>query len=81
MAEFDTELLCDSYPAFIISHYTEALKAIRKELKLNQREFSYLVGFKTSYYYQREERNRRPSNKVNQQIIYAVNAKQSTKFI
>lgn len=31
----DTELLCDSFAAFIASPYTKALKTIREELKLN----------------------------------------------
>lgn len=62
--KIDTELLCDSFAAFIVSPYTEALKAIRKELKLNQREFVELIGLKASYYYQMEKGNRRPSRKV-----------------
>ena len=78
--KIDAELLCDSFAAFIASPYTEDLKAIREELKLNQREFAELVGLKASYYYQMEKGNRRPSRKVYQQIIDALNAKQSTNF-
>lgn len=78
--KIDEELLCDSFATFIASPYTEALKAIRKELKLNQREFAELVGLKASYYYQMEKGNRRPSRKVYQQIMDAVNVKQSTNF-
>ena len=77
------KLMCcfsDSFAAFIASPYTEALKAIREELKLNQREFAELVGLKASYYYQMEKGNRRPSRKVYQQIMDALNAKQSTNF-
>ena len=73
----------DSFAAFIVSPYTEALKAIREEIKLNQREFAELVGLKASYYYQMEKvekGNRRPSRKVYQQIMDALNAKQSTNF-
>ena len=54
--KIDEELLCDSFAAFIASPYTEALKAIREELKLNQREFAEFVGLKVSYYYQMEKR-------------------------
>lgn len=79
--KIDEELLCDSFAAFIASPYTEALKAIREELKLNQREFAELVGLKASYCYQMEKGNRRPSRKVYQQIMDAVNEKQSTNFI
>lgn len=78
--KIDEELLCDSFAAFIASPYTEALKAIREELKLNQREFAEFVGLKVSYYYQMEKGNRRPSRKVYQQIMDALNAKQSTNF-
>lgn len=78
--KIDASLLCDSFAAFIASPYTEALKAIREELKLNQREFAELVGLKASYYYQMEKGNRRPSRKVYQQIMDALNAKQSTNF-
>ena len=78
--KIDEELLCDSFAAFIASPYPEALKAIREELKLNQREFAELVGLKASYYYQMEKGNRRPSRKVYQQIMDALNAKQSTNF-
>lgn len=78
--KIDEELLCDSFAAFIASPYTEALKAIREELKLNQREFAELVGLKASYYYQMEKGNRRLSRKVYQQIMDALNAKQSTNF-
>ena len=70
----------DSFAAFIVSPYTEALKAIREEIKLNQREFAELVGLKASSYYQMEKKNRRPSRKVYQQIMDALNAKQSTNF-
>ena len=70
----------DSFAGFIVSPYTEALKAIREEIKLNQRKFAELVGLKVSYYYQMEKGNRRPSRKVYQQIMDALNAKQSTKF-
>ena len=41
--KIDVELLCDSFAAFIASPYTEALKAIREELKLKQRELSLLA--------------------------------------
>ena len=78
--KIDVSLLCDSFAAFIASPYPEALKAIREELKLNQREFAELVGLKASYYYQMEKGNRRPSRKVYQQIMDALNAKQSTNF-
>ncbi len=79
--KIDVSLLCDySFAAFIASPYTEALKAIREELKLNQREFAELVGLKASYCYQMEKGNRRLSRKVYQQIMDAVNAKQSTNF-
>lgn len=78
--KIDEKLLCDSFAAFIASPYTEALKVIRKELKLNQREFAELVGLKASYYYQMEKGNRRPSRKVYQQIMDAINAKQLTNF-
>ena len=78
--KIDASLLCDSFAAFIASPYTEALKAIREEIKLNQREFAELVGLKASYYYQMEKGNRRPSRKVYQQIMDALNAKQSTNF-
>ena len=78
--KIDAELLCDSFAAFIASPYTETLKVIRKELKLNQREFAELVGLKASYYYQMEKGNRKPSRKVYQQIMDAVNAKQLTNF-
>lgn len=54
------------------------MKTIREALKLNQREFAELVGLKVSYYYQVEKGNRRPSRKVYQQIMDAINAKQST---
>lgn len=73
--KIDVSLLCDSFAAFIASPYTEALKAIREELKLNQREFAELVGLKASYYYQMEKGNCRPSRKVYQQIMDALNAK------
>ena len=33
------------------------MKAIREEIKLNQREFAELVGLKASYYYQMEKGN------------------------
>lgn len=78
--KIDEELLCDLFAAFIASPYTEALKAIREELKLNQREFAELVGLKASYCYQMEKGNRRSSRKVYQQIMDALNAKQSTNF-
>ncbi len=78
--KIDALLLCDSFAAFIASPYTETLKAIREKLKLNQREFAELVGLKASYYYQMEKGNRRPSRKVYQQIMDALNAKQSTNF-
>ena len=78
--KIDASLLCDSFAAFIASPYTEVLKAIREEIKLNQREFAELVGLKASYYYQMEKGNRRPSRKVYQQIMDALNAKQSTNF-
>ena len=78
--KIDAELLCDSFAAFIASPYTEALKTIREGVKLNQHEFAELVGLKVSYYYQMEKGNRRPSRKVYQQIMDAVNAKQSTNF-
>ena len=45
----------DSFAGFIVSPYTEALKAIREEIKLNQRKFAELVGLKVSYYYQMEK--------------------------
>ena len=70
----------DSFATFIVSPYTEALKAIREEIKLNQREFAEFVVLKVSYYYQMEKGNRRPSRKVYQQIMDALNAKQSTNF-
>ena len=54
--KIDEELLCDSFAAFIASPYTETLKAIREELKLNQSEFAELVGLKASYYYRVEKR-------------------------
>ncbi len=76
----DTELLCDSFAEFIAVPYTEALKAIREELKLNQREFAEFVCLKASYYYQMEKGNRRPSRKVYKQIMDAINVKQSTNF-
>lgn len=76
--KIDEELLCDPFATFIASPYTKALKAIREELKLNQREFAELVGLKVSYYYQMEKGNRRPSRKVYQQIMDAVNTNQST---
>ena len=47
---------------------------------MNQREFAELVGLKASYYYQMEKGNRRLSRKVYQQIMDALNAKQSTNF-
>lgn len=78
--KIDASLLCDSFAVFIASPYTEALKAIREEIKLNQCEFAELVGLKASYYYQMEKGNRRPSRKVYQQIMDALNAKQSTNF-
>ena len=62
----DTELLCDSFAAFIVLLYTEALKVIREELKLNQHEFAEIIGLKASYYYQVEKENRSPSRKVYQ---------------
>jgi predicted transcriptional regulator with C-terminal CBS domains len=58
--------MCRSFATFIASPYPEALKAIREELKLNQREFAELVGLKASYYYQMKKGNRRPSRKVYQ---------------
>ena len=64
--KIDASLLCDSFAAFIASPYTEVLKAIREEIKLNQREFAELVGLKASYYYQMKKGNRRPSRKVYQ---------------
>lgn len=67
--KIDALFLCDSFAVFIALPYTEVLKAIREELKLNQREFAELVGLKASYYYQMEKGNRRPSRKVYQQII------------
>ena len=42
--KIDASLLCDSFAAFIASPYTEALKAIREELKLNQRELPSLLA-------------------------------------
>ena len=72
--KIDTELLCDSFVEFIAAPYTSALKVIREELKLNQREFAEFIGLKASYYYQMEKGNRRPSRKVYQQIMDAVNA-------
>ncbi len=45
--KIDVSLLCDSFAAFIVSPYTEALKAIREEIKLNQREFAELVGLES----------------------------------
>lgn len=74
------ELLYDSFANFVVTPYTEALKAIREKLKLNQREFTELVGLKASYYYQMEKGNRRSSRKVYQQIMDAVNTNQSTNF-
>lgn len=76
----DAELLCDPFANFIATPYTEALKAIREKLKLNQCEFAELVGLKASYYYQVEKGNRRPSRKVYQQIIDTVNQKKSTNL-
>ncbi|MFR3751310.1 MAG: helix-turn-helix domain-containing protein [Enterocloster sp.] len=52
----------------------------QRRIKLNQREFAELVGLKASYYYQMEKGNRRPSRKVYQQIMDAVNTNQSTNF-
>lgn len=78
--KIDTELLCVAFAEFIASPYTEALKVIREELKLNQRKFAELVGLKASYCYQIEKGNRRSSRKVYQQIMDAVNTNQSTNF-
>ena len=47
--KIDEELLCDSFVTFITSPYTEVLKAIREELKLNQREFAKFVSLKENY--------------------------------
>ncbi|HHN8478232.1 helix-turn-helix transcriptional regulator [Clostridioides difficile] len=52
--------------------YTEELRRIRSELKLNQREFADMIGITPSYYYKIEAGVRRPSRRMYRQIMECI---------